>query len=112
MQKQARQGAAIQTVSFGIGLLMPTWFVVDLAIGLGIDTVADSFRDPVAQVAIDSHQAAEQLAERICFGTDQQQGLYAAFLDIASYQDRQLREILSTSIEASAPESLDAIFGD
>lgn len=111
MQHQARQGAVIQTVSFGIGLLMPTTFVVDLAIGLGIDTAADSFRDPVGQVAIDSHRAAEQLAERICFGSDQHQGLYAALLDIAHYQNRQLREILQQSEAISEPESMDAVFG-
>jgi hypothetical protein len=111
MQHQSRQGAIIQTVSFGIGLLMPTTFVVDLAIGLGIDTAADSFRDPVGQVAIDSHRAAEQLAERICFGTDQHQGLYAALLDIAHYQNGQLRETLRQSEAMSTPESMDAVFG-
>jgi len=111
MQQQARQGAVIQTVSFGIGLLMPTKFVIDLAIGMGIDTAADSFRDPVGQVAIDSHRAAEQLAERICFGADQHQGLYAALLDIAHYQNSQLREILRHGEALSEPESMDAVFG-
>ena len=111
MQHQARQGAVIQSVSFGIGLLMPTTFIIDLAIGMGIDTVADSFRDPVGQVAIDSHRAAEQLAERTCFGADHDKGLYAALLDIAHYQNIQLREILNHSESMNTPEKVEAVFG-
>ena len=112
MQHQSRQGMAIQSVSFGIGLLMPTAFLVDLAIGMGIDTAANSFRDPVGAVAIDSHREAEQLAQRICFGTNQHQGLYAALLDIAHYQNGQLCETLRHSDAISEPVSLNAVFGD
>lgn len=106
MQHQARQGAVIGAVSIGIGLLMPTKFIVDVAIGEAIDQVADSFRDPVGQVAIDSHRAIDELAERICFGTEQHQGLYAALLDIAHYQNIQLRDILHQSESISEPETM------
>ena len=112
MQLRSRQGMAVQTVSLGIGLLMPTTFLVDLAIGIGIDTTANTFRDPVGDVAIDAHKAAEQLADRICFGSEQHQGLYAALLDIAQYQNNQLHAALSQSDATSKPENLDAVFFD
>jgi len=112
MQRNARQGMAIQSVSLGIGLLMPTTFLVDLTIGLGLDTTANSFRDPLIDVKIDAHNAAEQLADRICFGTEQKQGLYAALLDIANYQNHQLKRALRQSESISEPESLNAVFSD
>jgi hypothetical protein len=110
IQKQTMIGTTVQAVSFGIGLLMPTPLLVDLAIGAGIEAVSNSFRDPEGQVAIEAHRAVEGLADRICFGTDQHQGLYSALLDIAHYQNEQLRETLTNSDSISGAESLGDFF--
>ncbi len=112
MQSQARQGAAVQAVSFGIGLLMPTTFIADLAIGTGIDVAGNSFRDPEGQVAIDAHHAAEKLAEHICFGTDQKSGLHDALLVVARYQNAQLKKTLAAKMDESGAADIKAVFGN
>ena len=117
MRSQSRQGTAIQAASFvGAAILMPKtgdWradLLVDLAISEAITKISDMYRDPVGQVAIDVHRAAENLAKRICFGTDQHQGLYGALLDIAQYKNAQLRETLMHSESISEPARLNEVF--
>ena len=110
IQDQSKQGTDVQIVLCEIGLLMPTTLIVDLAIGLGFDTVANSFRDPVGKVAIDSHQASEALAERICFGSNQYQGIYSYLLDIAHDQNSQLRDALRESEACSSEKDINTFF--
>lgn len=110
MRYRSLEGTGIQLVSFGVGFLMPTMWVVDLAIGAGIDTTANMFRDPKGDVEIKAHNAVEILADRICFGTDQHQGLYVALLDLAHYHNEQLRETLINSEPISEPGCLEDFF--
>jgi len=111
IEKQTRQGATIEVVSIGIGLLMPTPLLLDLAIGLAIGAAADTFRDPVGQVQMDAQHSAELLAERICFGTSEQDGLYGVLLGIAACQSRQLRETLMQAKPFSNDLGLELVFG-
>ncbi|HAS83240.1 MAG TPA: hypothetical protein DCS43_11360 [Verrucomicrobia bacterium] len=117
IQQQAREGATIETLSIGISLFLPTPFFIDVAIGQAVSELAEMFRDPEGHVEIVAHRAAEQLADRICFGTDRHGGLYAGLLDVAHFQNRQLRKLLITAEPVDNVDSvddeknLDTVFG-
>jgi len=120
IQSQSKTGAAIQggtiAVTYPITVALTknhqVALVIDLAISEAVSKVSEMYRDPIGGVAIEAHRAAEQLADRICFGTEQEEGLYEALLKIAHYHNRQLHAILRQSNATSEQESLDAVFSD
>ena len=116
MKEKSREGASLLTgttgVSIGLGMLIPIPVIDDLIIFAVADGVIGLFRDPVGDVALAANQSAELLAERICFGTDQRSGLYAALLEVAQSYNRRLRVVLEQSYGEADPESLAAMFGE
>lgn len=109
MQEKSREGASLLTAttvaSIGLGMLIPIPVIDDLIIFAVVDGVIGLFRDPVGDVAIAANQSAEQLAERICFGTDQRSGFYAALLDVGQGYNRRLRAVLE--LAAAEPDEAD-----
>lgn len=95
MQKEARISAVIGVASLGVGLRMPTPFLVDLAISVAIDKAIEGYRDVDVKLEALSNEAVEQLADNICLGSAASPGLYAALLDIARYHNEQLSKMLS-----------------
>lgn len=95
MQRETQTSAAIGAVSMGASLFLPTPFLIDLAVGLAIDKAIEGYRDTGVKLEAQSNEALEELADRICLGSQESPGLYAALLDIASYHNEQLSKMLS-----------------
>jgi hypothetical protein len=100
MQAQARQRAAIGLVSCGVGLVMPTPLLIDLAIGYVLDAAiqaaVDAFQDPDGALAIEVQRSANELAQRICFGSAEHVGFYAVLLDFARFHNDRLSRLMAS----------------
>lgn len=99
LQRESRVRTAIQTssvaISVGVGFFFPTPFLLDLSVGLAAEHAIDRYRDANVRLEADLNRAMELLADHICFGTEEKPGLYAAFLDLAYYHNRQMSVAIS-----------------
>ena len=97
IQDESQTGAAIASVSLGVSLLTPLPVLADLVIFGLVDSVSSTYRDTEVRVAIDVQNSAETLADRLCFGSnDEPGGIYGMLLDIALSHNAELRkEILA-----------------
>lgn len=97
MQDESQTGAAIAGISVGIGLISPLPVLDDLIVFGLVDIVTSTYRDPEGRVAIDAHNSAETLADRLCFGSeDEPGGIYGMLLDIALIHNAEIKkEILA-----------------
>lgn len=116
MRRQARSRGAMGVVIFGasvgVSFITPIPFVADLAVGGAVEAVVDNFRDPVGQVAMDSNRAVEQIADFICYGTEQNPGMHGVFLKMARVHILELQNTLEQHWEQEDLDGLAVLWRD